>query len=279
MTATMKFRYVSVVLLCALLLLLPKCIYGRVINDTAVVTTLSSPTQVNDLTLPNNSTVETVEQVHYLRRTNPRRRRKQQVVGDGMRDFKALSCNSQILQTSYVCTRTWSSMFGTSNVQTNRIVIPCGTCIVMNHASGILDLKNGIDIQGKLIIPDGVQLRMTFPSMIVQGELSLTSTKPVNGIPNIVFTVVGTNNELTFTPIDVNANACKGQSTCTAGKKSIVVAGGKITCTYIAHISFLKLTSKRYTLHPHRIALFSFSSGRTLSEWITQFYTHMDTFV
>jgi G8 domain len=159
--------------------------------------------------------------------------RREQVLGEvnGIRNFKPLLCNSEIFKTGYVCSRTWSSMFGTSETHTSRITIPCGVCLVMNHASGKLNLNGGIDIQGKLIVPDNVPIDITTTSIIVQGELSMTSTKPVNGIPQIKVTLVGSN-DVTYTPIDVNAKACQGLTTCTAGKKPFVVAGGKVTCMY-----------------------------------------------
>ena len=160
-------------------------------------------------------------------------RRREQVFNEvsGIRSFKSLSCNSAILKAGSTCGSTWSAMFGNADTHTNRIVIPCGVCVSMNHASGTLNLNGGIDIQGKLIVPNGVSINITTPTMIVQGELVMTSTTPVTGIPKIKVTLVGSN-ELSFTPIDVNANACRGAATCVAGKKSLVVAGGKVTCAY-----------------------------------------------
>jgi hypothetical protein len=175
-----------------------------------------------------------------------------------IRDFKTLVCNSNLSKNT--CTKTWSSVFGTSNSHTRRIVIPCGECITMDHASGILDLKGGIDIIGKLVFPDGYKINLTVTSVIVQGELVMTATKQVDGIPSIKFTMVGTSDDLTFTPVDVNANACKGVSTCTVGKKSIVVAGGKVSCKYrysnttlhsmlLLFCTCCKLTSHFHSIH------------------------------
>jgi hypothetical protein len=154
---------------------------------------------------------------------------ERQLQGIDVRDFKPLSCNSNLSRNP--CTTTWSSQFGTSNSHTTRIVIPCGKCVVMDHAGVVLDLKGGIDIMGKLVFPNDYRLSITVTTVIVQGELQMTASKQVDGVPNIKFTMVGINNDLTFTPIDVNANACRGISTCTVGKKSIVVAGGKLTST------------------------------------------------
>ena len=179
-----------------------------------------------------------MQRTSMIKRSNLRvsnHRRREQVVGDvigGVRNFKPLSCNSAILKAGSVCSGTWSGMFGTSETHTSKIVIPCGVCVTMNHASGTLNLNGGIDIQGKLIFPNnGLSINITTTSIVVQGELIMTSTtSPITGIPKIKVTLVGSN-EATFTPIDVNEKACNGATTCIAGKKSFVVAGGKVTCT------------------------------------------------
>ena len=167
----------------------------------------------------------------HLRVSDNHRREQALDTITGVRNFKPLLCNSEILKVGAVCSGTWSSMFGTTETHTNRIIIPCGVCIVMNHASGILNLNGGIDIQGKLIVPEDLSINISTTSIIVQGELSMTSTKAITGIPKVNVKLVGSN-EVTFTPIDVNANACQGLPTCIAGKKSFVVAGGKVTCMY-----------------------------------------------
>ena len=68
-------------------------------------------------------------------------------------------------------------------------------------------------------------------TVVVQGELQMTSSKPIDGNPDIKFTLKG-NSDIKFTPIDRNAKACHGVATCSIGKKSIVVAGGKLNGTF-----------------------------------------------
>jgi hypothetical protein len=101
----------------------------------------------------------------------------------------------------------------------------------MNLSGGSLQLLDGFDIRGKLVFPNGYRLNLTSSAIVVQGELQMTSLKRVDGVPDVIFTMIGSLTNTTFTPVDVNANACKGVSTCTIGKKAIVVAGGKITRT------------------------------------------------
>ena len=146
-------------------------------------------------------------------------------------DFLPLLCNAKLA--SATC-RTWSSAFGTGDVHTNRVIIPCGQCITMNHAGAVLDLRDGLEIIGKLVIPNKVKVDIKTTTVVVQGELLMTSSKPVDGKPDITFTLNGSNDRITFTPIDRNVNACNGAATCTVGKKSIVVAGGQINGTFNA---------------------------------------------
>lgn len=144
---------------------------------------------------------------------------------DGMRDFKPLTCNAALATAQCV---PWTRKFGTSTVYPARVVIPCGECVVMDVAGGTLLLQAGIDIIGKLVFPDGYKLNLSAPIIAIQGELEMTASKTVDGIPNIKITMFGANDKF-ITPVDVNAKACKGAATCNVGKKGIVVAGGKVT--------------------------------------------------
>jgi hypothetical protein len=97
----------------------------------------------------------------------------------------------------------------------------------MDLPDDTLDLTGGLDIQGKLVFPDGYKLTVNAPFVRVQGELHMTSTKIPNGQEDVKFVLTGTNEDLTkFTPTDNNAEACDGE--CSVGKKPIVVAGGKL---------------------------------------------------
>jgi len=138
-------------------------------------------------------------------------------------DFVPLGCNSQINSAS--CATTWSSLFGSGSEKSERITIPCGQCVTMDHAGDTLTLVRGLDIQGKLVFPDNYSLHIIAPMIVVQGVLKMTATKPVNGAPSITFTMTGQTAN-TFAPIGENSNACGGD--CNVGKKSITVAGGKV---------------------------------------------------
>ena len=143
---------------------------------------------------------------------------------DGMKDFVPLACNANIATTS--CT-SWKSMFGTATSISPRVVILCGQCVTMDVDGGSLELSGGLDVIGKLVFPDNYKLNLSTTIIAVQGELEMTATKTVDGIPNIKFTMSG-NVDRSFTPIDANTRACNGAVTCNAGKKGIIVAGGKV---------------------------------------------------
>ena len=145
-------------------------------------------------------------------------------------DFVPLSCNDNLA--SAVCT-SWTSLFGSSSTITSQVIIPCGTCVQMNHPGPELSLLGGINIIGKLIFPnDGTYtLTINTASIIVQGELDLQSTQtPVTGTPLIHIVMIGFDKKLSFRPSNENANACPNFD-CEVGFKSITVAGGKVKRT------------------------------------------------
>ena len=153
-----------------------------------------------------------------------------QLQDDGMKDFVPLACNANL--PSATCS-SWSSKFGNAASYSSRVVIPCGECVTMDLAGGSLALLDGLDVYGKLVFPDRYKLNLSTTMIAVQGELEITASKPVDGLPNIKFTMIGNDDTMTFTPIDVNANKCKGVSTCDVGKKGIVVAGGKVNSKWL----------------------------------------------
>ena len=97
----------------------------------------------------------------------------------------------------------------------------------MDVPGGSLALYAGLEVIGKLVFPDGYKLNLSANIVIVQGELEMTATKAVDGTPNIKVTLIG-NIDHTITPVGENAKACNGSAQCPAGKKSFIVAGGKV---------------------------------------------------
>jgi hypothetical protein len=146
--------------------------------------------------------------------------------------FVPLSCNARI---GKVKCELWSDRFGVRTSFSNLIIIPCGVCVTMDQRinDSTLTFDDGLDIRGKLVIPDGISLQVITPMIVVQGELQMYSTKTaVNGIPTIHILLKGQNERQTYTAVDENSKKCTNDGTvtpnCEAGKKSITVAGGKV---------------------------------------------------
>lgn len=155
------------------------------------------------------------------------RRKMQQIDAD----FQPLPCNANLDKARCV---PWSTLFGHNLTWVKRIVIPCGTCVTMDLASGgTLTLNDGLDIQGKLVFPDnGYRLTVYSTLIAVQGELVMISTSAVNGNPSLHVILTGQDDQYFSTADSVNKNACNGGSMCYAGKKVIVIAGGQVTSKY-----------------------------------------------
>ena len=164
--------------------------------------------------------VDTSGHVHRRRLTTP-------FIGNETWTFRRLHCNEDL--SSAPCVTTWSSMFTKITSHSKEVVIPCGVCITMDHSSSAtLTLGGGLDIQGKLIFPNGYQLTLQTPFIRVQGELQMYSTKIPNGEADLRFILTGTDENVTqFLPADSNSDACDG-NICKVGKKPIVIAGGKL---------------------------------------------------
>ena len=156
---------------------------------------------------------------------------------DVVRDFVPLSCNTKI---EAVTCRTWSAKFGNSQFSySQRVIIPCGECVIMDYqymnranntsSNNTITFLDGIDIIGKLVIPENYQVHIETTHIIVQGIFEMKSTlTPITGQPKIHITMItSTTNSTTFTPVYENARACTF-TTCKIGSKGIVVAGGAL---------------------------------------------------
>jgi hypothetical protein len=138
--------------------------------------------------------------------------------------FVPLSCNNDFTP----CVE-WSRRFDNRRILPGRTTIECGECIIMDQLDYSLEFVNGLDINGKLVIPDGVSVEIRTPIIAVQGELHVAATKQVDGSPTVRITMEdGSDNY--FVPIRENAQQCNGR--CLVGSKAIVVAGGKVNCKF-----------------------------------------------
>jgi hypothetical protein len=163
-------------------------------------------------------------------------------------DFSWLSCNKDLY--SQPCT-SFVTAFGVGTVFPNQLVVPCGKCIILDHPGPTLTLQQGLDIQGKLVIPNNPTGSLTIqaPMVVVQGELFITATRPVDGVPVVKFFMTGSGDKF-FQPIDSNAAACGGGQ-CNVGTRSITVAGGSIKGTFTLNRGHLNSWRRSARLTSH----------------------------
>ena len=99
----------------------------------------------------------------------------------------------------------------------------------MDRQERVLQFQGGLEIIGKLVVPDGTQLRMRTTYILVQGELQLESSKPINGVPDILIRWIDTNDGLPITWRPPNGQCGGLYDECDLGDRPFVVAGGKVT--------------------------------------------------
>lgn len=56
----------------------------------------------------------------------------------------------------------------------------------------VIDLQGGLDIEGRLEVPDGTNLTIRTPYIFVQGEFQMRSSKLIDGNPAIKVIMTGT---------------------------------------------------------------------------------------
>ncbi len=134
-------------------------------------------------------------------------------------DFSPLACNSGV---------TWSCVPWSFGLNPANVEIPCGACYNMDSFTNneVITLTGTLNIKGRLEFNDGTKVTLKTAGVIVEGELAMTSTKPVDGTPDIVIELTGTS-PVIFTPHADNSAACGGAA-CTLSAKPFVVAGGKL---------------------------------------------------
>jgi len=136
-------------------------------------------------------------------------------------DFLPLICNTE---------ESWDCVPWPYGESAEAIEVGCNVCYSMANYNSTTDttivLSGPLNIKGKLDFPDGTKVTLRTTGIFVQGELSMTSTKVVDGIPDIILQFTGTENVF-FTPDEPNTDACAG-SPCNLGPKPFVVAGGKV---------------------------------------------------
>lgn len=128
--------------------------------------------------------------------------------------FGHLSCND-----SFQACEPWSAQG--YDPASGTVVIPCGKCITMDASEDLLSLPNGLNIEGKLVFPDGYKIIIETPYIVVQGELEMTSTRATSGQEDvqIIMTSLPEGEDVYFTPHG-------GMDSKKLGTRPVAVMGG-----------------------------------------------------
>jgi len=132
--------------------------------------------------------------------------------------FEPLECNDNI--ENETCLNFTDQNYDLSQT----VVIPCGTCIIMDTDAPTTELYfwNGLDIHGKLVFPSSLnqnKLKITTPFVFVQGMLTIEPQ-----LLEIHF--VGIHDNVFTAHPDQKSLMCLNG--CTVSKKSFVVGGGTV---------------------------------------------------
>ena len=179
-------------------------------------------------------------------------------------NFEPLGCNAG-LSNATTCENFSTLLPAPSAGSGQALVVPCGACYVVDaDTPRDLDLSGtaGLDIQGKLTIPQGAGLTITTDAVYVQGELDVQSDAEITAANRAVkFVLTGTTPQ-TFHPADTNAGLC-GEAGCDVGTKPFLVAGGRLnidamppTCPTWTHLK--SYTASGVTLlDEHKLARYT----------------------
>ena len=119
----------------------------------------------------------------------------------------------------------WSTQ--SFNLTSGVVTIPCGQCVIMDaDSSADLVLPNGLDIQGKLVFPDGYKITIRSSFIFVQGILEMISTRATSSEQDVKIILTGDDIQ-TLIPHQDNAQHCP-ESGCNVGNRPIAIAGGTL---------------------------------------------------
>jgi len=135
--------------------------------------------------------------------------------------FEPLACNTNVH--NEICQNFSEQNYDLSQ----KVVIPCGTCILMDDSSEeTLHFGKGLDVQGKLLFPSSSNLKkVVTPFVFVQGILIVEYSPE-----KLEFQLVGTEDNIFISHPDQIFSGCSLQNNgCSVSKKAFVVAGGTLS--------------------------------------------------
>jgi hypothetical protein len=147
--------------------------------------------------------------------------------------FAPLSCNADLdVSKCYTATTagstTLSSILNNDSDTSDEVLIPCGTCVVVDTTDGsTVDIPSGLNVEGMLYFPSSANVTIQTPHIFVQGKLKMDPPASTSSSNSIRIRMVGEEDQYLH-PHEENAALCDEGTGCSVGKKAIVVAGGQL---------------------------------------------------
>lgn len=145
----------------------------------------------------------------------------------GLNHFKELPCNANL--NTAEC-KDWD-IFAVNQTLSDEVKIPCGECVTMSITDGrMINLAGGLNVVGKLHIPEDAAFTLKTPYFLVQGVVRMDPPAPgFSTIPRpdgrVIKVVLTGSNDIQFTPEPDNSMVC---DPCSIGTKPFAVAGGRL---------------------------------------------------
>jgi hypothetical protein len=137
------------------------------------------------------------------------------------------SCNHDMIETlynddSFCCNVTFSSLIDEQNIDDEELVIPCGTCVIVDIMDGAtLDLPHGLNVDGMLYFPPTANLEIQTTHVIVVGMFKMETPVPGHHVKIHLYGE-------TDVVYDNVYNLPQCGSSCNFGSKPIAVIGGRL---------------------------------------------------
>ena len=169
-------------------------------------------------------------------------------------DFIESSCNSNLHSATCI---NWSTYFNSTDLN-EEVKIPCGECVILDASPNQplfdthLTFGQGLNIVGKLVIPNDADIEITTKYIFVQGELIMpappagsgTGISSIESGNRVEINLYGTD-DIMFKADNATDNAHLGEKDVSA--KAFVVAGGKID--YSSFVCFTNILYVRFFRH------------------------------
>ena len=154
--------------------------------------------------------------------------------------FIESACNADLSFPWTTCTPIDTFLLTQQSPSDSEVKIPCGECVTMNttNTNTVYDFPHGLNIVGKLHIPENASFIIRTKFVLVQGLLKMdapidTKLPRTDGALIKIILTGGSENVQFYPNTTENTMACGMDSDsnplpCNIGKKPVAVAGGRL---------------------------------------------------